>query len=108
LTGAKLSEYHTGYRAFSRKLLERLPLAECDDDFVFDNQMLAQILWLGATIAEVSCPTRYTAESSSINLSRSIVYGLGCLRTGLGFRLAKMRLIRSALFPRDQETRWEP
>ena len=106
LLGAKLSEYHTGYRAFSRTLLEQLPLAECDDDFVFDNQMLAEILWLGATIAEVSCPTRYEPESSSINLSRSIVYGVGCLRTGLSFRLAKMRLLRSALFPRSQEGQW--
>ncbi len=100
LTGAKLSEYHTGYRAFSRELLEQLALAVCDDDFVFDNQMLAQILWLGATIAEVTCPTRYEPESSSINLTRSVTYGLGCLRTGLSFRLAKMRLFRPVLFPR--------
>jgi glycosyltransferase involved in cell wall biosynthesis len=107
LTGAKLSEYHTGYRAFSRELLERLSLAVCDDDFIFDNQMLAQILWLGATIAEVTCPTRYEPESSSINLSRSIVYGLGCLRTGVSFRLAKMRLLRSVLFPREREGQWK-
>lgn len=105
LTGAKLSEYHTGYRAFSRDLLERLSWAECDDDFVFDNQMLAQILWLGATIAEVSCPTRYEPESSSINLSRSIVYGLGCLRTACRFRLARMRLTHSKLFPRESQGR---
>ena len=105
--GAKLSEYHTGYRAFSRPLLEQLSLDSCSDDFVFDNQMLAQILWLGATIAEVSCPTRYNAESSSINLGRSIVYGLGCLRTAIGFRLAKMRLDCSALFPRDREATWK-
>ena len=85
VTGAKLSEYHTGYRAFSRELLESLTLSSCSDNFVFDNQMLAQILWLGATIAEVSCPTRYEPDSSSINFSRSMVYGLGCLRTGSVF-----------------------
>jgi uncharacterized membrane-anchored protein len=69
--------------------------------------MLAQTLWLGATIAEVSCPTRYEPQSSSINFSRSIVYGLGCLRTALRFRLAKMRLIRSRLFPRELKGRWK-
>jgi glycosyltransferase involved in cell wall biosynthesis len=106
LTGAKLSEYHTGYRAFCQDLLDRLPLAECSGDFVFDNQMIAQILWSGATIGEVSCPTRYAAESSSINLRRSIVYGFGCLWTSLSYRLAKMRLIRSALFPRGLEGTW--
>lgn len=105
-TGAKLSEYHTGYRAFSRELLQRLSLAACSDDFVFDNQMLAQILWTGATVAEISCPTRYNPQSSSINLSRSIVYGLGCLWTAVSFRLAKMRLIRCALFPYDLEASW--
>ncbi len=102
LIGAKLSEYHTGYRAFSRELLERLPLDENSDDFVFDNQILAQIVWLGCTIAEVSCPTNYFAEASSINLQRSIKYGFGCLHTALTFRLAKMKLITSKLFP-DQE-----
>jgi hypothetical protein len=96
---AKLSEFHTGYRAYSRELLERLPLAECSDDFVFDNQVLAQILWLGGMIAEISCPTRYSGESSSINFKRSVVYGLGCLRTAFTFRLAKMGLISSRLFP---------
>jgi glycosyltransferase involved in cell wall biosynthesis len=99
LLGAKLSEYHTGYRAFSRELLESLPLEVNSDDFVFDNQMLAQILWCGGTIAEVSCPTKYFAEASSINLRRSIRYGFGCLATGLAFRLSKMGLIRSQLFP---------
>ena len=98
LLGAKLSEYHTGYRAFSRGILEALPLGENSDDFVFDNQMLAQILWHGFTIAEVSCPTKYFAEASSINLRRSIKYGLGCLRTGLAFRLAKWGM-PSRLFP---------
>jgi len=99
LTGAKLSEYHTGYRAFSRRLLEQLPFDANSDDFVFDNQMLCQILWLGYTIAEVSCPTKYFAEASSINFSRSLKYGLCCLCTGLKFRLAKMNLLKSKLFP---------
>ena len=99
LLGAKLSEYHTGYRAFSREILERLPLAANSDDFVFDNQMLAQILWAGFTIAEISCPTRYFAEASSINFRRSLTYGFGCLATGLRFRLAKWGLLASPLFP---------
>jgi glycosyltransferase involved in cell wall biosynthesis len=100
LLGAKLSEYHTGYRAFSRDVLERLHLADNSDDFVFDNQMLAQILWHGFTIAEVSCPTKYFAEASSINFRRSIKYGFGCLSTGAKFRLAKMGVGSSKLFPR--------
>ena len=99
LVGAKLSEYHTGYRAFSRKLLEQLPLEENSDDFVFDNQMLVQIIWLGYTVAEVSCPTKYFPEASSINLFRSIKYGFGCLITAFTFRLAKMELISSRIFP---------
>ncbi len=99
LVGAKLSEYHTGYRAFSRKLLEQLPLEENSDDFVFDNQMLVQIIWLGYTIAEVSCPTKYFPEASSINLFRSIKYGFGCLITAFTFRLAKMELKSSRIFP---------
>jgi len=99
LTGAKLSEYHTGYRAFSRELLKMLPLDANSDDFVFDNQMLCEILWFGYTIAEVSCPTKYFAEASSINFSRSVKYGFGCLATALTFRLAKMRLVSSRLFP---------
>jgi glycosyltransferase involved in cell wall biosynthesis len=97
--GAKLSEYHTGYRAFSRRLLEQLPLDGNSDDFVFDNQMLAQILWFDYTIAEVSCPTNYFAEASSINLFRSIKYGFGCLWTALIFRLAKFKIISSRVFP---------
>ena len=99
LIGAKLSEYHTGYRAFSRELLLRLPLKNNSDDFVFDNQMMAQIVWFGYTVAEVSCPTKYFAEASSINLSRSIEYGIGCLKTACVFRLAKMKLIKNSLFP---------
>ena len=98
LTGAKLSEYHTGYRAFSRELLEKVPFERNSDNFIFDNQMIAQILWLGYTVAEVSCPTKYFPEASSINFSSSLRYGLGCLATGLTYRLAKMRLIRPTLF----------
>jgi glycosyltransferase involved in cell wall biosynthesis len=99
LIGAKLSEYHTGYRAFSRELLLQLPLADNSDDFVFDNQMLAQIIWFGYTVAEVSCPTSYFAEASSIDFVRSVKYGFGCLKTALDFRLSKMKLISSPLFP---------
>jgi glycosyltransferase involved in cell wall biosynthesis len=100
MTGAKLSEYHTGYRAFSRELLGKLPLEANSDDFVFDNQMLAQILWLGYRIAEVSCPTRYFEKASSINFPRSLKYGFGCLNTAIKYRLARMNLIKSKLFPR--------
>jgi glycosyltransferase involved in cell wall biosynthesis len=99
LLGAKLSEYHTGYRAFSREILETLRLDANSDDFVFDNQMLAQILWHGFTIGEVSCPTKYFPEASSINFRRSLRYGFGCLRTGMAFRLAKWGLGTSKLFP---------
>jgi len=101
LLGAKLSEYHTGYRAFSRALLEQLDLSHNSDDFVFDNQMIAQILWAGHAIGEVTCPTKYFAEASSINLRRSIAYGFGCLKTAAAFRLAKMGIIRSRLFLRS-------
>lgn len=99
LIGAKLSEYHTGYRAFSRQLLEGLDLENNSDDFVFDNQMLTQIIWQGYTVAEVSCPTKYFEAASSINLPRSIHYGIGCLVTAAVFRLARWRWITSELFP---------
>jgi glycosyltransferase involved in cell wall biosynthesis len=98
LLGAKLSEYHTGYRAFSREILKTIDLSANSDDFVFDNQMLAQILWHGFTIAEVSCPTKYFKEASSINFQRSVKYGLGCLQIGTQFRLAKLGLLHPALF----------
>ncbi|MBN2640827.1 MAG: glycosyltransferase family 2 protein [Victivallales bacterium] len=98
MLGAKLSEYHTGYRAFSRELLETIDLSVNSDDFIFDNQMLAQIAWTGATIAEVSCPTKYFPEASSINFKRSSIYGLGCLLTGMKFMLAKRGLFKSRLF----------
>ena len=101
MVGAKLSEYHTGYRAFSRDLLERLPLGENSNDFVFDNQMLLQILWYGYDIAEMTCPTKYFPEASSIGLTRSIRYGFGCLGTASEFVMARTGLRRSARFPRE-------
>ena len=100
LMGAKLSEYHTGYRAFDANLLRRLPLQVNSDDFVFDAQMLAEILWIHATVAEISCPTAYFAEASSINFRRSVTYGFGCLGAALSFRLSRWGLVRSACFPR--------
>lgn len=98
LIGYKLSEYHTGFRAFSREVLETLPLSANSDDFVFDNQMLAQAVYFGFRIGELSCPTRYTAESSSINFSRSVKYGIGVLSTSLSFRMRRLGLGRSPLF----------
>ena len=89
LLGQKLSEYHTGYRAWSRTVLERLPLERCSDDFVFDNQMIAQAIHAGFQIGEISCPTRYFDEASSINFRRSVQYGFGVLDTALRFRLAR-------------------
>jgi glycosyltransferase involved in cell wall biosynthesis len=100
--GAKLSEYHTGYRAFSRDVLLALPLAENSDDFVFDNEMLAEILWQGFRIGEVSCPTKYFAEASSINFGRSLRYGFGCLATAAAYRLAAWGLDSDARFPGRQ------
>ena len=99
MTGAKLSEYHTGYRAFSRELLEKVSFDQFSDDFIFDNQMLAQILWFGCTIAEVSCPTKYFSNASSINFKRSLKYGIGCLKMAILFRLSKMKLVSYKLFP---------
>jgi len=98
LLGHKLSEYHTGYRAFSREILQNLPLDADDDDFVFDNQMIAQVIWHGYRVGEVSCPTKYFPEASSINFQRSVKYGLGVLTTALEFRLAKMGLVKSSRF----------
>ncbi len=94
LLGAKLSEYHTGYRAFARSLLERLPIEKNSDDFVFDNQILAQIISLGARVGEVTCPAKYMPEASSINFRRSVRYGVGCLATAVRFRLARLGLGR--------------
>ncbi|SRR5581483_9429978 len=98
LLGAKLSEYHTGYRAFSRSLLERLPLENNSDDFVFDNQVLAQVHWFGCAIGELTCPAKYMPEASSINFRRSVRYGFGCIATALAFRFAKISG-GGALFP---------
>jgi hypothetical protein len=101
----KLSEYHTGYRAWSRAVLEKLPLRHNSDDFVFDNQMLVQAVYFGFRIGEVSCPTKYFPEASSINFRRSVVYGLGVLRSSVQFRLARMGLINSPLFADATENR---
>lgn len=98
LLGLKLSEYHTGYRAWSASALRTLDLSTCSDDFVFDNQMLALAAWAGLSIGEISCPTKYFAEASSINFSRSVTYGLGVLETGAKYRLARWGLHRDALF----------
>lgn len=98
MLGAKLSEYHTGYRAFSRRVLMELPLEENSNDFIFDNQMLAQALMCGYSIGEISCPTKYFKEASSINLMRSIVYGLGVLKTSVQFVLHKHGIKRYRIF----------
>jgi glycosyltransferase involved in cell wall biosynthesis len=99
--GASLSEYHTGYRAFSRELLQALPLDRNSDDFVFDNQMLAQAVLYGARIGEISCPTLYFPEASSINLRRSTIYGLGVVKTALEFRMAKWGVPTTDIFRFD-------
>jgi glycosyltransferase involved in cell wall biosynthesis len=98
VTRAKVSEYHTGYRGFARAVLERLPLAENSDDFVFDAQMLAQCLYFGYRVGEVSCPTRYESESSSIDFRRSVAYGFGVLGVTAQFGLAKVGLAKPAIF----------
>lgn len=102
LLGHKLSEYHTGYRAFTREVLEKLPLGNNSDDFVFDNQMLAQVVWFGYRIGEVSCPTKYFEDASSINFRRSAIYGFGVLQTAILFRLSRLGLWQSRLFPDEQ------
>lgn len=98
LLGQKLSEYHTGFRAFSRTILETLPLADCDNDFVFDNEMLALTFYHGFTIGEISCPTKYFPDASSINLKRSIKYGLGVLRVSLAYFFARLSIYKSKIF----------
>jgi glycosyltransferase involved in cell wall biosynthesis len=106
LLNHKLSEYHTGYRGFTRSVIESLPLARNSDDFVFDNQMLAEAIYKGCRIGEISCPTKYFPEASSINFRRSVIYGLGVLRTSLSFRLARLGFARGTLFEGlQQETR---
>jgi glycosyltransferase involved in cell wall biosynthesis len=101
LCSAKLSEYHTGYRAFSREVLETLPLLENSDDFVFDNQMLAQILMADFEIGEISCPAAYFEEASSINFQRSVKYGLGVLKTSMQSFLHRKGLARVRIFESD-------
>ena len=102
--GIKLSEYHTGYRAFSREVLTRLPLRENSDDFVFDNQMLAQCVHFGYRIGEVSCPTKYFEDASSINFRRSVQYGLGVVGTTLRFALERGGIAHSAIFSKQGKT----
>ena len=98
LLGAKLSEYHTGYRAFSRELLQNLSLDGNSDDYLFDNQMLAQIWYAGFEIAEITCPTKYFDDASSINLKNSTIYALGVLKTSLQFRLQKWGLAKNKIY----------
>ena len=100
IMGRKLSEYHTGYRAFTRAVLETLPLDEYSNDFVFDNQILCAALDAGFRIGEVSCPTKYFAEASSINLRRSVTYGLGVLATTLQFAAQRAGLFNFSIFSR--------
>ncbi|GAA4748336.1 glycosyltransferase family 2 protein [Sphingomonas daechungensis] len=101
LMGAKLSEYHTGYRAWNRKSLQQLPLLACSDDFVFDNEMIAQAKWAGFQMGEISCPTKYFPEASSINFRRSCIYGLGVVKTAVTYRLCKWGVLSSKLFASD-------
>jgi len=110
LLGHKLSEYHTGYRAFTRPVIESVPLERNSDDYVFDNQMISQIIYLGFRVGEISCPARYFSEASSINFYRSVIYGLGVLRTCVSFRLARLGFDRGTIFeglgwPRSNATR---
>jgi glycosyltransferase involved in cell wall biosynthesis len=98
LMGQKLSEYHTGYRLFTAEVLRNIPFEKNSDDFVFDNQMLAQVCFFGYEVGEVSCPTRYFDEASSINFRRSMVYGWGVLRVALMYRLQKWGILRSPIF----------
>ncbi|HSN00883.1 MAG TPA: glycosyltransferase family 2 protein [Rudaea sp.] len=108
LIGAKLSEFHTGYRAFSRRVLETLPLAANSDDFVFDNQMLVQAHAFGMRIGEISCPTRYFPEASQISFPRSVRYGLGVLRTSLAYRLWKWKWLRPDFLSARADLRLAP
>ena len=98
LLGHKLSEYHTGYRGFTRSVLEALPLERNSNDFIFDNQMLSQVIYLGFRVGEISCPAKYFPEASSINFRRSVIYGLGVLKTSMVFRLARLGFDRGTIF----------
>lgn len=105
LMGAKLSEYHTGYRAFTRAVLETVQMENNSDDFVFDNQMLSQIMYAGFRVGEITCPAKYFPDASSINFTRSVKYGLGCLVTAVQYRLSKWGIGRSKVFPRRTTTK---
>jgi len=98
LIGHKLSEYHTGYRGFTRSVIEAVPLERNSNDFIFDNQMLSQIVYLGFRVGEISCPAKYFPEASSINFRRSVIYGLGVLKTSISFRLARLGFDRGTIF----------
>jgi hypothetical protein len=98
IIGAKLSEYHTGYRAYTRRVLESIPWSNNSDDFVFDNQLLSQAIYAGFRIGEITCPAKYFREASSINFTRSMKYGLGCLLTAVQFRLSKWNISTSKIF----------
>lgn len=104
IMGAKLSEYHTGYRAYTRRVLESLPWTNNSDDFVFDNQMLSQAIFAGFRIGEVTCPARYFREASSINFMRSVKYGFGCILTAIQFRLAKWNVLTPKIFSSIRST----
>lgn len=99
--GEKLSEYHTGFRAFSKEVLEKLPLAECSDDFIFDNEILTLLFYYGYKIGEISCPTKYFKEASSINFARSCKYGFGVLTLSFKYLLAKSKVFKSKIFKKD-------
>ena len=101
LIGKSLSEYHTGFRGFTKEILEKLPLAECDDDFIFDNEMLALIFYYGFKIGEISCPTKYFPEASSINFARSCQYGLGVIGVSVKYLLARLGIYKSRIFDKD-------
>jgi len=98
LLGSKLSEFHTGYRAFSRKVLETLPLNENSDDFIFDNEMLAQVIYFDFNVGEISCPTKYFTDSSSINFIRSIKYGIGVIHTSLIYFFSRLNIFKHPIF----------
>jgi glycosyltransferase involved in cell wall biosynthesis len=98
LLNQKLSEYHTGYRAFNKNVLETVKFNTCNDDFIFDNEMVSQIFYAGFEIGEVTCPTKYFKEASSINFKRSMKYGIGCLRVSIVYRLCKWGLLKSKLY----------
>lgn len=104
LMGERLTEYHTGFRAFSREVLEKCPLKDCNDDFVFDNEMLALVFYKGFTVGQISCPTKYFPDASSINFMRSCKYGFGCLRVSMLYALAKLGIYKSKIFKNNAKT----